>query len=134
MSRTPLGLTQPYAPNFDVTLSPDGQVVLHRRYLSYPPPRETGGVDRWTVSPADAARFRAALVRYRPAESLKSICGGKVYDGPVLARMPVFGIEWEGATSRHDLAVCYLAQEEEIIEAIQHGLAALHLTLEGNRF
>jgi hypothetical protein len=139
LSRSPMGLHALDAPDYDVTLSPNGQVVVLRRSYDVLSPGKvemSQRVETYRVSPIEAARFRAALMPHEPVgHSPNLICGGHEYgpDNPTLVRVPVFHIEWKGAGSGRALDVCITAQEKGIVDEIQQGLRALHLTLEGSR-
>jgi hypothetical protein len=138
LSRTPMGLSAGNAPDFDVTVAGDGQVTIVRRTL-IPATARTGiklseSVERYRVTPADAAAFRSALTSRKPAdESPRTICGGKTYSEPIVIRVPVFGIVWKGKGATHSQYACYLPQEAAIVGAIEAALAAVHLRLAGTR-
>jgi hypothetical protein len=137
--RVPMGLHSSDAPEFDLTLSQDGQVVVRRWSLNldrppYARPARAERVRRYRVSPAEAGRFRAALARHRAVEEAKLICGGQTY-GPenmVMLRVPILIVVWTGAASRHVLKVCYTAQEQRTIEALERGLEVLHVKADGS--
>jgi hypothetical protein len=138
LSRVPMGLHALDAPDYDVALSLDGHVVVHRRsYMNSNTKLERSEqVEAYRVSPAEAARFRAALMPHKPLGlSPTIICGGHVYsrDNSPLIRVPLFEIDWKDKESSSVLAVCITPQERPIVDDIRQGLEALHLLVDGSR-
>lgn len=131
LSRRPTGLHSVRDPNFEVTVWPDGLVVM--RTLSYRASFPVERVFRFQRSAAEAAAFRAALLPYRRADRTQpTICSGRVHDDVMMIRgYHVFRITWSGPDHFSSLGVCYDEQERMIVSAIERALEAVNLTLDG---
>jgi len=135
VSREPTGLHSLTDPNFKVTVRPDGQVS--RRRSLYRHRKVSERTDRFEVSPDEAEAFAAALLRLRPLEpGYTLICQGQASgaDEVVMVRgMPVFEVRWTGSQPPRIVQACYTPDEHAIVAAVEEGLRAIDLTLDGER-
>jgi hypothetical protein len=129
--RYPTGLHSLSAPDFDVTVWPDGLVVIRTRSYRASVPVER--VARFQRSPAEAAEFREALLPYRTADLTRpTLCGGQLSDDLMMIRgIHVFRITWSGPDQFSSLDVCYDELEVAVVGAIDQALGAIHLGLDG---
>ncbi|HYG29647.1 MAG TPA: hypothetical protein VD887_05460 [Allosphingosinicella sp.] len=131
VSRHPTGLHSSSAPDFDVTVWPDGLVVIRTRTYRAAFPVER--VLRFRRSAAEAAEVRAALLPYRRADLTRTtLCRGR-HDGDILMLrgFDVFGITWSGPGHFSTFDACYEEQERAVVAAIERALRSVHLTLSG---
>jgi hypothetical protein len=135
VSREPTGLHSLTDPNFKVVVRPDGQVS--RRRSLYGHRKVSEHTDRFEVSPDEAAAFAAALLRLRPIEPGYTLfCQGQSFgaDEVVMVRgIPVFEVRWTGLQPPRIVQACYNPDEHAIVAAVEEGLRAIDLTLDGER-
>lgn len=131
VSRHPTGLHSLSAPNFEVTVWPDGLVVI--RTLTHRATFPVERVIRFQRSAAEAAEFRAALLPYRRADLSRAIlCRGRRHDDILMLRgFDVLGITWSGPGHFSSFDACYTEQERAVVSAVERALRAVHLTLSG---
>jgi hypothetical protein len=131
VSRHPTGLHSLSAPDFEVTVWPEGLVVLRIRTHRATFPVER--LLRFQRSAAEAAEFRAALLPYRRADLTRAtLCMGRLHNDIMMLRgFDVFGITWSGPDHFSSLDACYDEQESAIVSAVERALGAVHLTLSG---
>jgi hypothetical protein len=122
VSRKPGGLHSRDTPNFEVTVRPNGAVVLRTHHGLSP------GADFFQLSPAKAARLTATLLPYRPAEGDPLGSPRLLKDGDVICRGAIYEIRWESTTLARTLTLC-----GGHLDALDQALELIGLTRDGDR-
>jgi hypothetical protein len=121
-------------PNFDLTVWPDGRVLVIRHSLAGDPDE----LERFQVSPADVASFRSKLLPYRPADDwpAPAVCNHttSLEEAPLVMKVTEIEIRWSGTDKAARLQAS--ANQEEtapLVEAIGQALWSVDLNVIGQR-
>jgi hypothetical protein len=114
-------------PDYDVTVSADGEVVAKRG----------SNEERFQVSPAEAADFRNKLRPFRPVgeqpDQLVCAHDGRPEDAPLVMKVREIEIRWSGTSRPARLSACDNALHADLTEAIRQALWSVHLYVDGPR-
>ena len=118
-------------PNYDVSVRDDGRVIAVRHGFE-----RADEVERFRVSPAEAAAFRARLDRYRPIGEapIPAFCKHHVPSDltPLLLRVTELEIRWSDARPSR-LVACAIEENARLVEDIRRALWSAHLYLNASR-
>jgi hypothetical protein len=130
--RQPWGLHSCDSPDYDITVSPNHEVVVRSR-ASRPCLLRIERTTRYHLSDAEAERFRTLLLPRRPVnESSVLTCRGRTTtDAFVMLRIPELSVEWGGPERQRRFSVCVTPEDQAIVSEIERALIAIHQSLDG---
>jgi hypothetical protein len=110
-------------PDYEIIVSADGRVIVKQR----------GTEERFLVSRAEAAEFRAKLQPFRPVGERRDplVCAHE--NAPLVMKVREIEIRWSGSNNPSRLFACDNPASAGLKEALRQALWSVHLYVDGRR-